>query len=56
MDAEQYEAEQKKLEGIVAPIVSKLYGGGGGGGGGGGHGGQDQSSHSASEPSIEEVD
>ena len=51
-DAEQYEAEQKKLEGIVAPIVSKLYGGGGGGG----HGGQDQSSHSASEPSIEEVD
>ena len=46
-DAEQYEAEQKKLEGIVAPIVSKLYGGGGG---------PDESSHSRSEPNIEEVD
>ena len=27
-DAEEYEAEQKKLEGIVTPIVSKLYGNG----------------------------
>jgi heat shock protein 1/8 len=51
-DAEQYEAEQKKLEGIVAPIVSKLYGGGGGDGGGG----QTESSHSGPEPNIEEVD
>jgi L1 cell adhesion molecule like protein len=49
-DAEQYEAEQKKLEGIVAPIVSKLYGGGGG------DGGQTESSHSGPEPNIEEVD
>ena len=54
-DAEQYEAEQKKLEGVVAPIVSKLYEGGGGGGG------PDESSHSDSRsqgdgPNIEEVD
>lgn len=49
-DAEQYEAEQKKLEGIVAPIVSKLYGGGGG------DGGQTESSHSSPGPNIEEVD
>jgi len=27
VDTEQYEAEQKKLENIVSPIVSKLYGG-----------------------------
>ena len=49
-DAEQYEAEQKKLEGIVAPIVSKLYGGGDG------SGGPTESSHSGPEPNIEEVD
>ena len=48
-DAEEYEAEQKKLEGIVAPIVSKLYGGGGGSGSS-----PDQSSSSG--PNIEEVD
>jgi L1 cell adhesion molecule like protein len=47
-DAEQYEAEQKKLEGIVTPIVSKLYGGG--------DGGQTESSHSSPGPNIEEVD
>lgn len=48
IDAEEYEAEQKKLEGIVTPIVSKLYGGGGG---------PAESSHSAgSGPNIEEVD
>jgi L1 cell adhesion molecule like protein len=52
-DAEQYEAEQKKLEGVVTPIVSKLYGGGGGG--------PSESSHSGSGsqgtgPNIEEVD
>lgn len=52
-DAEQYEAEQKKLESIVTPIVSKLYGGGPGGPG--------ESSHSDSRsqgegPNIEEVD
>ena len=51
-DAEQYEAEQKKLEGIVAPIVSKLYGGGGGDGGS--HPGE--GSHSSPGPNIEEVD
>jgi L1 cell adhesion molecule like protein len=47
-DAVEYEGEQKKLEGIVSPIVSKLYGGGGGP--------PDESSHSRSEPNIEEVD
>ena len=46
-DAEQYEAEQKKLEGVVTPIVSKLYGDGGGPGSG---------SHSSPGPNIEEVD
>ena len=43
-DAEQYEAEQKKLEGVVTPIVSKLYGG------------PAESSHSSPGPNIEEVD
>jgi heat shock protein 1/8 len=52
-DAEQYEAEQKKLENIVTPIVSKLYGGGGGGYGGSR---PDESSHSSPGPNIEEVD
>lgn len=46
-DAEQYEAEQKKLEGIVSPIVSKLYGGGSGSGSQGA---------AAAGPNIEEVD
>jgi L1 cell adhesion molecule like protein len=51
-EAEQYEVEQKKLEGIVAPIVSKLYGGGGG------SSGTEESSNSGSGsgPIIEEVD
>lgn len=53
-DAEQYESEQKKLEGIVAPIVSKLYGGGGGGGDSGP--GESSGSHSSPGPNIEEVD
>ena len=26
-DASEYEAQQKKLEGIVSPIISKLYAG-----------------------------
>ena len=51
-DAEQYEAEQKKLENIVTPIVSKLYGGGNDGGGGP----PAESSHSSPGPNIEEVD
>ena len=50
-DAEQYEAEQKKLENIVTPIVSKLYGGGNDGGGP-----PTESSHSSPGPNIEEVD
>jgi L1 cell adhesion molecule like protein len=51
VDAEEYEAEQKRLEDVVAPIVSKLYSGS--------NGGQGESSHSGSEsrgPNIEEVD
>ena len=51
-DAEQYEAEQKKLENIVTPIVSKLYGGGNDCGGGP----PAESSHSSPGPNIEEVD
>ena len=31
--AEEYAAQQKELEGVVGPIISKQYGGGGGGGG-----------------------
>jgi L1 cell adhesion molecule like protein len=53
-DAEQYEAEQKKLEGVVTPIVSKLYGSGGGPGESGSHSGS--GSHSSPGPNIEEVD
>jgi heat shock protein 1/8 len=67
MDAEQYEAEQKKLEGIVAPIVSKLYGGGGGSGfppgfppgfpqGSGSGSGPTANENASSGPNIEEVD
>jgi L1 cell adhesion molecule like protein len=52
VEAEEYEAEQKKLEGVVAPIVSKLYGGGGGGGGGN----HSSSGQSSSGPNVEEVD
>jgi L1 cell adhesion molecule like protein len=51
-DAEEYEAEQKKLEGIVSPIVSKLYGGGSGGG----DNPAPYDSSSAPGPNIEEVD
>jgi hypothetical protein len=57
VDTEQYEAEQKKLENIVSPIVSKLYGGNG-------HDGfkqqqqeqQGQQQQASSGPNIEEVD
>jgi len=49
VEAEEYEAEQKKLEGVVAPIVSKLYGGGGGGN-------HSSSGQSSSGPNVEEVD
>jgi len=44
-EAEEYEAEQKKLENVVTPIVSKLYGGG-----------ENMHSGSGSGPNIEEVD
>jgi heat shock protein 1/8 len=50
-EAEQYEAEQKKLEGIVAPIVSKLYPGSDGS-----NGFTPESASSGSGPNIEEVD
>jgi heat shock protein 1/8 len=52
-DAEQYEAEQKKLEGVVAPIVSKLYGGDGGGSG---FPPGSANENASSGPNIEEVD
>ena len=48
-EAEQYEAEQKKLEGIVAPIVSKLYPGGS-------DSGSPSNASASSGPNIEEVD
>jgi L1 cell adhesion molecule like protein len=47
--AEEYEAEQKKLEGIVAPIVSKLYPGGS-------DSGSPSNASASSGPNIEEVD
>jgi L1 cell adhesion molecule like protein len=60
-DASEYEAQQKKLEGIVSPIISKLYAGNGEMPGG--MPGQEQqqqpsssSSSSKSGPNIEEVD
>lgn len=53
--AEEYEDQQKKLEGIVGPIVSKLYGGGGVNGAGDTKHEHHQSS-SRTEPNIEEVD
>jgi hypothetical protein len=50
-DAAEYEAQQKKLEGIVSPIISKLYASS--------SDGMPQpqpSSSSSSEPNIEELD
>jgi len=60
-DASEYEAQQKKLEGIVSPIISKLYAGSNGEMPGGmpeqQHQQQQQpSSSSKSGPNIEEVD
>jgi hypothetical protein len=59
IEAEQYEAEQKKLESVVTPIVSKLYGGSSGssgGSGGSGGSGSDFTPSASSGPNIEEVD
>jgi L1 cell adhesion molecule like protein len=56
-EAAEYEAQQKKLEGIVSPIISKLYAGEGGMPGGmPGQQHEPQSSSSKSGPNIEEVD
>ncbi len=57
-EAAEYEAQQKKLEGIVSPIISKLYAGSNGEMPGGMPGQQHepQSSSSKSGPNIEEVD
>ena len=52
-EAAEYEAQQKKLEGIVSPIISKLYAGEGGMPG---QQHEPQSSSSKSGPNIEEVD
>jgi L1 cell adhesion molecule like protein len=61
VDTEQYEAEQKKLENIVSPIVSKLYGSqqqqqGQQGQQGQQQQGQQQQEQASSGPNIEEVD
>jgi L1 cell adhesion molecule like protein len=57
-DASEYEAQQKKLEEVVSPIMSKLYASGGGSGMPGGmpEFQQPQPSSSSSGPNIEEVD
>jgi L1 cell adhesion molecule like protein len=56
-EAAEYEVQQKKLEGIVSPIISKLYAGEGGMPGGmPGQQHEPQSSSSKSGPNIEEVD
>jgi hypothetical protein len=60
-EAAEYEAQQKKLEGIVSPIISKLYAGSNGEMPGGMPEQQQQqqqqpSSSSKSGPNIEEVD
>ena len=64
-DASEYEAQQKKLEGIVSPIISKLYAGSNGEMPGGMPEQQHQQQHqqqqqpsssSKSGPNIEEVD
>jgi heat shock 70kDa protein 1/2/6/8 len=59
-EAAEYEAQQKKLEGIVSPIISKLYAGSNGEMPGGmpdfQNQQQQQSSSSKSGPNIEEVD
>ncbi|MEI6136759.1 MAG: Hsp70 family protein [Chloroflexota bacterium] len=57
---DDYAAQQKKLEGIVAPIVSKLYGQGQGQGQGGAttpsDSGPGSGSGAGASPSVEEVD
>jgi hypothetical protein len=50
-DASEYEAQQKKLEGIVSPIISKLYASASNG-----MPEQQQPSSSSSGPNIEELD
>ena len=60
-EKEEYEAEQKKLEGKINPIMMKAYGGAGGMPGGmpggfPGAGGAGPSASSSSGPNIEEVD
>ena len=57
-DASEYEAQQKKLEGIVSPIISKLYAGSNGMPEQQQQQQQQQqpSSSSSSEPNIEELD
>jgi L1 cell adhesion molecule like protein len=57
-DASEYEAQQKKLEEVVSPIMSKLYASGGGSGMPGGMPEFQQQSRNSdkSGPNIEEVD
>jgi hypothetical protein len=55
-EAAEYEAQQKKLEGIVSPIISKLYASSDGVPGGMPQQQPQPSSSSSSEPNIEELD
>jgi L1 cell adhesion molecule like protein len=58
--AEEYAAQQKRLEGVVGPIISKLYsaGGAGGAGFGGGGGGAEftNNTNGANGPDVEDLD
>jgi len=61
-EVEEFEHQQKELEGVCNPIISKMYGAAGGAGGmpdmggmGGGMGG-DPSSAGRGGPTVEEVD
>jgi heat shock protein 5 len=55
-EAEQYEAEQKKLENTVSPIISKLYGGADGSMPMPQMPSQQEKQQASSGPNIEEVD
>jgi L1 cell adhesion molecule like protein len=60
-EVEEFEHQQKELEGVCNPIIQKMYGAGGGmpdmgGMGGGMGGGADPSSAGRGGPTVEEVD
>merc|ERR1712146_545077 len=62
-EKDEFEAKQKELEGVVNPIMMKVYQAAGGGGGmpeggmpGGGFGGGGAPGGGSSGPTVEEVD